>query len=128
MLEEIPQNRDGIQRITSQDFLDIPPSRRAIKGKICGGTSCKKGRIISPPPPNYAFELGHSEEEKEEEEVNEFTKSSVKVIDLVSDSETEEDLSEGSSLHVNVYNNSGSDTEEDPSEGSSSYGSVCDNC
>ncbi|CAL0303637.1 unnamed protein product [Lupinus luteus] len=114
-------------RITWQDFLDIPPSRRAIKGKIIGGASCKKGRTISPPPPNYAFELGHSEaEEEEEDEVNEFTESSVEVIDLVSDSETEEDPSEGSSLHVNVYNNSGSDTEEDPSEGSSSYGSVCD--
>ncbi|CAL0322651.1 unnamed protein product [Lupinus luteus] len=111
MLEEIPQNRDGIQR-------------RAVKGKVLGGTSCKKGQIISPPFPNYAYELGHSEDE----EVNEFTDSSVEVIDLVSDSETEEDPSEGSSLHVNVYNNSGSDTEEDPSEGSSSYGSVCDSC
>ncbi|CAL0301782.1 unnamed protein product [Lupinus luteus] len=119
MAETISQKRS---RMTWQDFLNIPSSRRAVKGKVLGGTSCKKGRIISPPFPNYAFKLGHSEDE----EVNEFTDSSVEVIDLVSDSETEEDPSEGSSLHVNVYNNSGSDTEEDPSEGSSSYGSVCD--
>ncbi|CAL0328754.1 unnamed protein product [Lupinus luteus] len=84
------------------DCLDATASSRVVRSNMLGGSSCKKasGRRTSPPPPNYAFELGQSEEEEEEDEVIEFIniETFVEVVDLLFDSDTEEDPSEGSSL------------------------------
>ncbi|CAL0321272.1 unnamed protein product [Lupinus luteus] len=89
---------------TWQDCLDAPSSSRVVRSSWLGGASCKKApsRRTSPPPPNYTFELGQFEEEEEDEEdeVIELINIEiyVEVVDLVSDSDTEEDPSEGSSL------------------------------
>ncbi|CAL0310645.1 unnamed protein product [Lupinus luteus] len=97
--EENQNSIGGLGRRTWQDCLDVPSSSRVVRSKVLGGASCKKapGRRTSPPPPNYAFELGQSEEEDEVIELIN-TESSIEVVDLVSDSDTEEDPSEGSSL------------------------------
>ncbi|CAL0309716.1 unnamed protein product [Lupinus luteus] len=88
---------------TWHDCLDAPSFSRAVRSSGLGGASCKKAPIgrISPPAPNYAFELWNSEEEGEEEdEVIELVnvESSDEVVDPISDSDEEEDPSEGSSI------------------------------
>ncbi|CAL0309241.1 unnamed protein product [Lupinus luteus] len=91
-------------RRTWPDVEDAPSSSRAVRSDGRGAGSCKKSpelRLSS--PPNYASGIWHydmEEDDEEEDEVIELVKveSSVEVIDLVSDSEEEEDPSEGSSI------------------------------
>ncbi|CAL0319638.1 unnamed protein product [Lupinus luteus] len=82
-----------------EDCLDALSSSRVVRSSGLGGASCKKApnRRTSPPPPNYAFELGQFEEEDEVIKLVNI-ETSVEVVDLVSDSDTVEDQCEGSSL------------------------------
>ncbi|CAL0307749.1 unnamed protein product [Lupinus luteus] len=87
---------------TWPECVDAPSSSRAERSSGLGGWSCKKTPILRmTSPPNYASGIWHhdmEEDEEEEDEVIELidVESSMEVIDLVSDSE--EDLSEGSSI------------------------------
>ncbi|CAL0322663.1 unnamed protein product [Lupinus luteus] len=89
---------------TWPDCVDALSSSRAIRSSGQGGGPCKKAPILRmSSPPNYASGIWHhdmEESEKEEDEVIELInmESSVEVIDLVSDSEEEEDPSEESSI------------------------------
>ncbi|CAL0332972.1 unnamed protein product [Lupinus luteus] len=91
-------------RRTWPDVVDAPSSSRAVKSSGRRVGSCKKSPVLRmSTPPNYASGIWHhdmEEEDEEEDEVIELVKveSSVEVIDLVSDSEEEEDPSEGSSI------------------------------
>ncbi|CAL0316768.1 unnamed protein product [Lupinus luteus] len=84
--------------------VDAPSSSRAVRSSGRGAGSCKKSPVVRmSSPPNYASGIWHhdmEEDDEEEDEVIELVKveSSVEVIDLVSDSEEEEDPSEGSSI------------------------------
>ncbi|CAL0301321.1 unnamed protein product [Lupinus luteus] len=99
-----PVQSDGVGpssgRRTWPDVVDAPSSSRAFRSDGRGAGSCKKSpelRLSS--PPNYASGIWHHDMELDDE-VIELVKveSSVEVIDLVSDSEEEEDSSEGSSI------------------------------
>ncbi|CAL0312548.1 unnamed protein product [Lupinus luteus] len=90
---------------TWPDGLDALSSSRAGRSSGLGGGPCKKTSVLRmSSPPNYASGIWHhdmeEDEEEEEDEVIELVdvESSVEVIDLVSDSEEEEDPSEGSSI------------------------------
>ncbi|CAL0316666.1 unnamed protein product [Lupinus luteus] len=92
-------------RRTWPDVVDAPSSSRAFRSDGRGAGSCKKSpelRLSS--PPNYASGIWHHDMELDDEEEDEVielveVESSVEVINLVSDSEEEEDPSEGSSIH-----------------------------
>ncbi|CAL0317061.1 unnamed protein product [Lupinus luteus] len=89
---------------TWPDVVDAPSSSRAFRSDGRGAGSCKKSpelRLSS--PPNYASGIWHHDMELDDEEEDEVielveVESSVEVINLVSDSEEEEDPSEGSSI------------------------------
>ncbi|CAL0306556.1 unnamed protein product [Lupinus luteus] len=91
-------------RRTWPDVVDAPSSSRAVRSSGRGAGSCKKSPVLRmSSPPNYASGIWHhdmEEDDEEEDEVIELVKveSFVEVIDLVSDSEEEEDPSEGSSI------------------------------
>ncbi|CAL0310577.1 unnamed protein product [Lupinus luteus] len=88
-------------RRTWPDVVDAPSSSRAFRSDGRGAGSCKKSpelRLSS--PPNYASGIWHHDMELDDEEEDEVielveVESSVEVINLVSDSEEEEDPSEG---------------------------------
>ncbi|CAL0320060.1 unnamed protein product [Lupinus luteus] len=94
----------SVGRRTWQDVVDAPSSSRAFRSDGRGAGSCKKSpelRLSS--PPNYASGIWHHDMELDDEEEDEVielveVESSVEVINLVSDSEEEEDPSEGSSI------------------------------
>ncbi|CAL0309996.1 unnamed protein product [Lupinus luteus] len=91
-------------RRTWPDVVDAPSSSRAFRSDGRGAGSCKKSpelRLSS--PPNYASGIWHHDMELDDEEEDEVielveVEISVEVINLVSDSEEEEDPSEGSSI------------------------------
>ncbi|CAL0310996.1 unnamed protein product [Lupinus luteus] len=91
-------------RRTWPDVVDAPSSSRAFRSDGRGAGPCKKSpelRLSS--PPNYASGIWHHDMELDDEEEDEVielveVESSVEVINLVSDSEEEEDPSEGSSI------------------------------
>ncbi|CAL0328839.1 unnamed protein product [Lupinus luteus] len=91
-------------RRTWPDVVDAPSSSRAVRSSGRGAGSCKKSPVLRMSSPlNYASGIWHhdmEEDDEEEDEVIDLVKveSSVEVIDLVSDSEEEEDPSEGSSI------------------------------
>ncbi|CAL0323365.1 unnamed protein product [Lupinus luteus] len=103
-----PVHNDGVGpspgRRTWPDVVDAPTSSRAVRSNGQGAGSCKKSPVLRmSSPPNYASGIWHhdmDEDDEEEDEVIELVKveSSVEVIDLVSDSEKEEDPSEGFSI------------------------------
>ncbi|CAL0312421.1 unnamed protein product [Lupinus luteus] len=103
-----PVQNDGARpsqgRRTWPNVVDAPSSSRAVKSSGRGVGSCKKSLVLRiSTPPNYASGIWHhamEEEDEEEDEVIELVKveSSVEVVDLVPDSEEEEDPSEGSSI------------------------------
>ncbi|CAL0313708.1 unnamed protein product [Lupinus luteus] len=103
-----PVQNDGAEssqrRRTWQDVVDAPSSSRAAKSSGQGVGSCKKSPVLRmSSPPNYASGIWHHDmevDDEEEDEVIELVKveSFVEVIDLVSDSEEEEDPSGGSNI------------------------------
>ncbi|OIW06376.1 hypothetical protein TanjilG_15021 [Lupinus angustifolius] len=102
-----PVKSDGVVHShgyrTWQDCLDAPSTSRAKRSSGLGGGPCKKAPVVRMSSPlNYAAGLWHNEveEEEDEDEVIELinVESSVEVIDLVSNSEEEEDPSEGSNI------------------------------
>ncbi|CAL0307750.1 unnamed protein product [Lupinus luteus] len=82
--------------------LHMVCNSRAVRSSGLGGGPCKKASVLRMPShPNYASGIWHhdmEEDEEEEDEVIELVdiESLVEVIDLVSDSEEEEDPNEGS--------------------------------
>ncbi|CAL0316726.1 unnamed protein product [Lupinus luteus] len=91
------------RRRTWQDSLDAPSSRRAVRSKVPESTT---SRWTPPSPPDLADVFGTREDEEveqedeEEDEVIELIniESSIEVVDISSDLESEEDPSEGSCL------------------------------
>ncbi|CAL0328425.1 unnamed protein product [Lupinus luteus] len=92
---------------TWPDVVDAPSSSRAVRSSGRGGGPCKKSPVLRmSSPPNYASRIWHHDMEEEEEEEDKVievinVESSVEVVDLVSDSEEEEDPSEGSIIPGN---------------------------
>ncbi|CAL0303290.1 unnamed protein product [Lupinus luteus] len=83
---------------TWQDTRNAPPSRRALWKSMPEGTI---GRRTLPYPTSYSSEQMEEEEEAEDrrsvvERVD--IESSLEIVDISSDSDTEEDPSEGSSI------------------------------
>ncbi|CAL0312450.1 unnamed protein product [Lupinus luteus] len=86
-------------RRTWQDTRDAPPSRRALRRSMPKGSSGSRRNLLH--PPSFSSEQMEEEEEAEvsdgvEELVN--VEISMEVIEISSDSETEDDPSEGSSI------------------------------
>ncbi|CAL0330905.1 unnamed protein product [Lupinus luteus] len=91
-------------RRTWPDVVDAPSSSRACRSDGRRAGPCKKSsELRMSSPPNYASGIWHHDMELDDEEEDEVielveVESSVEVINLVSDSEEEEDPSEGSSI------------------------------
>ncbi|CAL0304472.1 unnamed protein product [Lupinus luteus] len=91
------------RRRTWQDYIDTPSSRWAVRSVVPESTT-RRWTPLSPPDLADVFGTGEDEEmEQEEEEAEDVIElinieSSVEVVEISSDSESEEDPSEGSSL------------------------------